>query len=62
MTEQQILSLDEVAEFLHVHRSTIYRLLAKHELPGFKVGRDYRFRLDALEAWIQEQEKGNAQH
>ena len=33
----KVLTVNELAEYLRVHRSTIYRLLKKGQLPGFKV-------------------------
>jgi excisionase family DNA binding protein len=34
-----------------VHRSTIYRLLKKGQLPGFKIGSDWRFNVEAIDQW-----------
>jgi excisionase family DNA binding protein len=39
-----VLPLEDVAQFLHVHPSTIYRLLKSRQIPAFKVGRDWRFK------------------
>jgi excisionase family DNA binding protein len=36
-----VLTVEEVARYLHVHKSTIYRLLRQKELPAFKVGSDW---------------------
>jgi excisionase family DNA binding protein len=52
-----ILTLEDVAEFLHVHPSTIYRLLKKRQIPAFKVGSDWRFNQDSIERWVKEQER-----
>ena len=38
-----MLRVSEVADYLHVSRSTIFRLLKRTELPAFKVGSDWRF-------------------
>jgi excisionase family DNA binding protein len=50
--EKEIMSLREVAEFLRCNRSTIYRLLKRREIPGFKVGGDWRFSRSEIVAWI----------
>jgi excisionase family DNA binding protein len=42
MTEE-ILTVDEVAAFLRVHRITVYRLIASGKLHPFRVGRVWRF-------------------
>lgn len=54
MTDQ-ILTLQEVAEYLKLAEKTAYRLAAEGKLPGFKVGGAWRFKRDDLEAWIEEQ-------
>jgi len=46
-----LLTLENVAEYLHVHPSTIYRLLKKKQLPAFKVGRDWRFNRESIDRW-----------
>jgi len=46
------LTLPEVARFLRVHSSTVYRLLKHHDIPAFKVGSDYRFTQEVIESWI----------
>jgi excisionase family DNA binding protein len=49
-----ILTLSEVARFLRVHPSTVYRLLKHNDIPAFKVGADYRFSREAIESWMRE--------
>jgi len=34
----EILTVEEVAEFLKVHAATIYKLLKRREIPAFRVG------------------------
>ena len=46
-----LLTLDDVADYLRVHPSTIYRLLKKKQLPAFKVGRDWRFNQESIDRW-----------
>jgi excisionase family DNA binding protein len=47
----RVLTVNELAEYLRVHRSTIYRLLKKGQLPGFKIGSDWRFNIEAIDQW-----------
>jgi excisionase family DNA binding protein len=51
MLPAQILTVNEVSAILHVHPSTIYRLLKNHELPAFKVGSDWRFNVEQIDGW-----------
>src|SRR5258706_9392298 len=48
---QKVLNLSEVARYLHVHRSTAYRMVQSGELPGFKIGSDWRFNLEEIDHW-----------
>jgi excisionase family DNA binding protein len=47
----KVLTVNELAEYLRVHRSTIYRLLKKGQLPGFKIGSDWRFNVEVIDDW-----------
>jgi len=47
----KVLTVNELAEYLRVHRSTIYRLLKKGLLPGFKIGSDWRFNVEIIDQW-----------
>ena len=53
----RVLTLDEVARYLRVHQSTVYRLLKKKELPGFKVGSDWRFDVESIDDWLETAEE-----
>lgn len=46
-----VLTAGELAIYLHVHRSTIYRLLKTGQLPGFKIGSGWRFNTEAIDQW-----------
>ena len=46
----------EVAAWLKVSRSWVYAAAARGELPGRRVGRQWRFDRAALGAWLAEKE------
>src|SRR2546430_849234 len=54
-TEAKVITIGELAEYLRVHRSTLYRLLRKGQLPGFKIGSDWRFNVEAIDRWRMQQ-------
>jgi len=56
----RVMTLEEVAGYLRVHPSTIYRLLKKKQLPAFKVGSDWRFNLESIDRWRAEAESGRS--
>jgi excisionase family DNA binding protein len=49
---EQLLTLEQVAEYLNVDKFTVYRLLADKELPAFKVGNQWRFKRKLIENWL----------
>jgi excisionase family DNA binding protein len=48
----KIITVGELAEYLRVHRSTLYRLLKRRQLPGFKIGGDWRFNVEVIDEWL----------
>ena len=53
---QQVLTVKEVADYLRLHTSTVYKLLKRGNLPAFRVGSDWRFNREAIERWRYDQE------
>ena len=46
-----ILNISELSKYLRIHRTTIYRMLGEGRLPGFRIGSDWRFSVEAIEQW-----------
>ena len=55
-----ILTLNELAAYLRLARSTTYKLAQEGKIPGHKVGRHWRFRKDAIDRWLDRGEGGSA--
>lgn len=55
MVDNSVLTVKEVAALLRVDEKTVYRLVNKRELPGFKVAGAWRFKRDDIESWIEKQ-------
>ena len=51
MTDTDVMTVREVAEYLRVKERTIYGLVANGEIPGFKVGGSWRFRKGEIDRW-----------
>jgi excisionase family DNA binding protein len=52
------MTVPEVAAYLRVHQSTVYRLLKSGALPGWRIGAgkrggDWRFSRKAIEQWVE---------
>ncbi len=59
MSRQEVLTTTELAELLRCDKSTIYRLANQRELPAFKIGSDWRFRIREIEAWMRKLSNSN---
>ncbi len=48
-----ILTTREAADLLRAHVETVRRLARRGEIPAYKIGKDWRFRRDALLRWTE---------
>ena len=55
---EQVISLSELCAHLHISAQTIYDLRSQGRGPrGFRVGRELRFRVSEVEAWLMRLER-----
>ena len=54
--QNEVMNGDEAAIFLKMPKSTLLKLCTEGELPGVKVGRQWRFNRFALENWMRERD------
>ena len=52
MAQNKSLSTQEVADILHVSKSTIYDLIRRGEINSYKIGRKVRFTQDDVDSYI----------
>ncbi len=50
----ELMTLEEVANYLRVTKKTIYRLLERGGIPAMKVGRQWRFDKDSIDTWLRQ--------
>lgn len=50
----RMLTAQELAAYLRVNRSTVYRLLKQGKLPGFRIGSEWRFQMEEVDRWFRE--------
>lgn len=55
VTTDRLLTPEDVARFLGVHVETVKRLLRNGALDGFKVGKKWRVRSEALQRFVAQQ-------
>jgi len=56
--KQEILTIEELSEYLRIPRSTLYKLCQEGRIPSQKVGRHWRFRKDTIDKWLDESSEG----
>lgn len=54
-SKSEILTINQVADYLKVTERTIYRLAAAKKIPAFKVGGTWRFSRADIDGWIKKQ-------
>jgi len=55
-----IMTLEEVAKYLRVHKSTVYRMAREGSIPSSKVANQWRFRKARIDEWLMERENEGA--
>lgn len=50
--EDRWLSVDEIAAYLGIVRESVYRWIAHRNMPGHRIGRRWKFRLEEVDAWV----------
>jgi excisionase family DNA binding protein len=50
----EIMTLEEVARYLKMQPQTIYLWAQTGKIPGAKLGKEWRFRKDIIDAWFRQ--------
>ncbi len=54
----ELMTLQEVADYLRVTEKTIYRLLGRGSIPATRVGHQWRFNKVSIDGWLQQSSVG----
>ena len=57
---EELLSVEEVADYLQIHRSTVYRLVKDGRIPAVWAGYHWQFKRQEINDWTLELAIGNA--
>ena len=49
-----VLTIGELATYLKIPKSTLYKIVREGKIPSQKVGRHWRFRKGAIDHWLEE--------
>ena len=50
----QVMTIEELAAYLKIPKSTLYKLVREGKIPSQKIGRHWRFRKGAIDRWLEE--------
>jgi excisionase family DNA binding protein len=56
----EVMTIDELAAYVKVSKSTLYKLVQNGKVPGQKIGKHWRFRREAIDRWL-DADSGDAQ-
>ena len=55
LAPNEILTIDEVADYLRLKPQTIYKWSQEKRIPAVKLGKEWRFRRSVIDKWFDDQ-------
>lgn len=49
----ELLTLEELAEYLKISKHTLYKMVEKGKLPALKIANQWRFKKKKIEEWLE---------
>jgi len=59
MMEDRWLSVDEIAAYLGIKQDTVYKWIAKKQMPAHRLGRLWKFKKEEVDKWVKSGGAGN---
>lgn len=50
----EVFSMKELSDYLNIPISTLYKLVREGKIPSQKIGRQWRFRKETIDRWLDE--------
>ena len=57
MVVDKWLTLEQIAEYLQMSESSIYKMAQGGKIPAYKVGRQWRFKKEKIDKWVEKHGK-----
>jgi len=51
--EDRWLSITEICKYLGISNDTVYKWIDKYDMPAHRMGRLWKFKKDAVDAWVE---------
>jgi excisionase family DNA binding protein len=55
-SSEDVMTIEELAEYLKIPKSTLYKQAQDRKIPGQKIGKQWRFSKAAIDRWMNEPE------
>lgn len=59
--QDSVMTMEELATYLKIPKSTLYKLVQEGRIPGQKLGKQWRFGKQAIDLWLSNQTKDGGQ-
>lgn len=59
VSDGEIMTIEEVAQYLRLKPQTIYKWAQEKRLPAAKLGKEWRFKRSIIDLWLDEQMVGD---
>ena len=51
---KEVMDIQDLSEYLGIGKSKIYNLIRQKKIPASRIGRQYRFSKNVIDAWLRE--------
>lgn len=48
----EVMTIDQVAEYLQLHKQVVYRHVKQNQIPASRIGATLRFKKSIIDAWL----------
>lgn len=55
----EVMTISDLAEYLQVSKSSLYKLVQQGKVPGQKVGKHWRFRRQTIDNWLSQERRAH---
>lgn len=61
MADRELMTIEEIADYLRVKKRTVYEWLKKGKIPAFKTVGQWRFKKIQIDHWLEKQQEQQEQ-
>ena len=55
----EVMTIDQVAEYLHLHKQVVYRHVKCGNIPASRIGTTISFKKSVIDAWLEDSASGS---